>query len=206
MIQAVHRSRDSREHQRTASMADGSAVRVAARRVNIGEVAVSAQGAVLNTVLGSCVSVCLYDAARRTGGMNHILIPIASSDCCREARCGVQAMELLINELMKIGADRRRFVAKAFGGGNVIAGISSPTIGERNAAFVRQFLATERVPLIAQHMGGSEAIRLHFDTGSGQAAISTVGRSVLPGLVRDEDTYFHTGLAERFHIEEPTIF
>jgi chemotaxis receptor (MCP) glutamine deamidase CheD len=160
----------------------------------------------LHTVLGSCVAVCLYDPVLRLGGMNHILVPSAASDGCREARGGVQAMELLINKLMKLGGDRRRFAAKAFGGANVIPGFSSPTIGERNTEFVRQFLSTEKIPLLAERMGGSDAIKLRFATDTSRATVSIVGKSVLSALVRDEDHYFHTGFADRFHIEEPTIF
>lgn len=75
-----------------------------ARRVDIGEVAASGRPLRLQTVLGSCVSVCLYDPVPQTGGMNHILVPSSRSDCQCAARCGVQAMELLINALMNLGS------------------------------------------------------------------------------------------------------
>ncbi len=64
-------------------------------------------------------------------------------------------MELLINAIMKEGGDRRKLVAKAFGAGNVVASLQSPTIGEQNATFIRTFLATEGIPLVAQRLGGT---------------------------------------------------
>ena len=176
------------------------------QRVGIGEVAASATPVVLQAVLGSCVAVCLYDPALKIGGMNHILVPSsrAGRDCA--ARCGVQAMELLINAMMHLGADRRRFVAKAFGGANVLPNFTPPTVGELNAGFVRRFLATEKIPLLAERMGGNSAVQLRFDTASSKATVRAVSGAILPAIVREEDRYFHAGLCERFHVEEPIVF
>jgi chemotaxis protein CheD len=183
-----------------------TAPREAWQRVGIGELAASASPAVLHAVLGSCVSVCLYDPVEKIGGINHILISSAHPDCCFAARCGIQAMELLINAMMNLGADRRRFVAKAFGGANVLPNFKPPTVGELNARFVRKFLVTEKIPLLAERLGGTDAVRLSFDTGNGRARVHTVSGVKLPEIVREEDTYYHTDIADRFHIEEPTIF
>ncbi len=102
----------------------------------IGEVAASRTPVVLDTLLGSCVAVCMYDPVLRAGGMNHILLPK-----CRvgdiNPRCGIHAMELLINELIKLGGDRRRFVAKAFGGASMLHGVRMLPVGDGNARFVR---------------------------------------------------------------------
>lgn len=176
------------------------------QRVGIGELAASATPADLHAVLGSCVSVCLCDPVNRIGGMNHILIPSSRSDCHYAARCGVQAMELLINAMMHLGADRRRFTAKAFGGANMLPNFTPPTIGELNAEFVRRFLSTEKIPLLAERLGGVFAIQLSFNTGTSRAKIRTVSTSTLPAIIRDEDTYYRTGLTDRFNSEEPTIF
>jgi chemotaxis protein CheD len=176
------------------------------RRVGIGEVAGSRQPLRLETVLGSCVAVCLYDPVAKVGGMNHILVPSSHSDCSGTARCGVQAMELLINALMRIGADRRRLAAKAFGAGNVLPVFQTPTIGDLNAQFVRDFLATERIPLLAQRLGGWQAVRVFFHSHTGRAFVHTLDGSRLPKIVREEIAYYHTNLAERFPGEDPILF
>lgn len=175
-------------------------------RVGIGEVQASRNLQRLETILGSCVSVCLYDPARQVGGMNHILVPSSHADCQGTARCGVQAMELLINALMKLGADRRRLVAKAFGGANVLPVFQTPTVGELNARFVRQFLATERIPLLAERLGGNQGVRAIFHTHSGRAFVHTLDGSRLAKILRDEVSYYNTGPGERFPDEEPVVF
>lgn len=175
-------------------------------RVTIGEVVASLSPLRLRTLLGSCVAVCLYDPALSAGGMNHILAPISSgnSDCA--ARFGVQAMELLINALMNLGADRRRFVAKAFGGANVLPAFSNPTIGKLNVEFVREFLRTEGIPLVAERMGGELPVEVVFDTDSGRAFVRPVNASSLPSLVREETGWYNTTAQKRFKTEAPTIF
>ncbi|MFP5227352.1 MAG: chemotaxis protein CheD [Acidobacteriota bacterium] len=175
------------------------------RRVDIGDVAASAHPLRLHTVLGSCVAVCLWDPVAEAGGMNHILVPSSTSGACG-SRCGVHAMELLINAVMKAGGDRRRYVAKAFGAANVLPVFQTPTVGDLNARFVREFLGTERIPLIAERMGGNRAVRVVFHAHSGRAFVHSVDGSRLPEIVRDETAYFNTPAAERFPSEDPILF
>lgn len=176
------------------------------RRVGIGEVAASGHPLSLHTVLGSCVAVCLWDPVAEVGGMNHILIPSSSPDCRCGARCGIHAMELLINALMKEGGDRRRFVAKAFGAANVLPVFQTPTVGELNARFVRGFLSTEKIPLLAERMGGDRAVRVVFHARSGRAFVHTVDGSRLPEIVREETSWFNMPPAQRFPAQEPVLF
>ena len=154
----------------------------------IGEVAASQSPVVLDTLLGSCVAVCMYDPILRAGGMNYILLPKCKAGD-QSPRCGVHAMELLINELMKLGGEKKRFIAKAFGGANVLPGMKMPPVGDENAIFVRQFLATEKIPLVAARMGGNYAVRLYFHTDTGKAYVHTVDGSSLPRIIESESRY-----------------
>jgi chemotaxis protein CheD len=154
----------------------------------IGEVAASKLPLMMDTLLGSCVAVCMYDPILRAGGMNHILMPKCQVGDT-SSRCGVHAMELLINELMKLGGEKKRFIAKAFGGANVFPGMKMSPVGEGNALFVRQFLATEKIPLVAERMGGNHAVRLYFHTDTGKAYVHTVDGSSLPKIIKSEGCY-----------------
>jgi chemotaxis protein CheD len=110
---------------------------------------------VLVTVLGSCVAACVRDPATRVGGMNHFMLPEASSDesiTSRSTRYGVYAMEVLINDILRRGGRRERLQAKVVGGGRVLNGFSGATVGERNAAFVQRFLETEGIPVVGSDL------------------------------------------------------
>ena len=111
---------------------------------------------VLVTVLGSCVAACIRDRRTGLGGMNHFMLPDSGQDqnnpLGESARYGTYAMEVLINQLLKMGAKRGNFEAKVFGGGAVLRGFTVANIGERNAEFVLKFLDTEQIPVVAQDL------------------------------------------------------
>lgn len=173
--------------------------------LHIGEVAASQIPVVLDTLLGSCVAVCMYDPVLRAGGMNHILLPNCRVGD-RSPRCGIHAMELLINELMKLGGDRRRFIAKAFGGANVLSGIKLPPVGAGNAKFVREFLALEKIPLVAERLGGNHAVHLYFHTDTGKATVHTVDGSSLPKIIDGESSYSKSPCPDKPYYGEITLF
>lgn len=134
-----------------------------------GEFKVSrAPDTVLSTILGSCVAVCLWDEGVGLGGMNHFLLPFGPKAASSSPeRYGVHAMEILINALLKAGARRNRLQAKLFGGARMSATLSD--IGQSNARFAQQFLATEEIPCLAESLGGTSARRVLFRPATGQA-------------------------------------
>jgi chemotaxis protein CheD len=128
----------------------------------------------ITTVLGSCVSTCLWDPVQRIGGMNHFMLPgdqaSAASPSGVSGRLGVYAMELLINEMLRLGADRRRLVAKVFGGARVLQAFETLDVGAMNSSFVLEFLREEAITVQAQDLLGVSPRKLHFfpDTGKVQ--------------------------------------
>jgi chemotaxis protein CheD len=116
------------------------------------------------------------------------------------------AAVVLINELMKHGADRRRLVAKAFGGANVLRGLTKTAIGSDNATFVREFLSAERIPLIAERLGGKHPIEVHFYTDTGKAKVRCVNCAQCSSVVHAESSYWRAHLSDRNLSGEITLF
>ncbi|HTT99082.1 MAG TPA: hypothetical protein VMF58_13610 [Rhizomicrobium sp.] len=141
---------------------------------------------VLSTVLGSCIAACIRDRDRGIGGMNHFLLPDGGKDAKDAQRFGVNAMELLINALLKKGAARSSLEAKLFGGANVLAGLSD--VGSRNARFARQFLADEGIPLVGGDTGGTSPRRIKYWPVSGRASQLALGIAEAPSLGSQELT------------------
>ena len=133
-----------------------------------GEYFVHDEDILITTTLGSCIAACLWDRERRIGGMNHFMLSEGTGD---SGRYGSYAMELLINELMKRGASRMTLEAKVFGGGAVIAGMSSINVGERNTKFVIDYLQTERIPIVSRDVMEIYPRKVCFLPASGKAMV-----------------------------------
>jgi len=137
--------------------------------------------------------------------MNHILLPGGRYDQ-RTSRFGVNAMELLINKVMRCGGERQRLVAKAFGAGNILPGLRRPTCGDLNAAFVREYLSVERIPLLAQRLGGTHAVHVHFRTDNGKAVVHSVDGSRLSAVLKCEENYSDAHSADNNFTGDVTLF
>jgi chemotaxis protein CheD len=137
-----------------------------------GEFFVSRDDIVISTVLGSCVSACLWDRAAKVGGMNHFMLPgeeHGGTVNAASGRYGAFAMEQLINELIKRGARKGGIEAKVFGGGAVLRQFSTLNVGERNAQFVLDFLKTEGIRVLSQDLLDVHPRRVAFFPSSGRA-------------------------------------
>lgn len=141
-----------------------------------GEYFVSSDDLVIMTVLGSCISACIWDGRIRAGGMNHFMLPDGDS-ADGFGRYGSYAMELLINEMLKKGARRETMQAKVFGGAQVMAGFTTMNVGERNTKFVLDYLATERIPVMSQDVLDIHPRKVCFFPVTGKALVKRLAHS-----------------------------
>jgi chemotaxis protein CheD len=140
------------------------------------------------TVLGSCIGACIRDPRLRLGGMNHFMLPGNTSDDSSGAsvdmRYGQVAMERLINDLLAAGARRERLEVKLFGGANTLH--TGMRVGDRNVAFVRDFLAQERMAIAAADVGGSVGRRIRYQPFTGQVMRLKLGSTTARDLFSKE--------------------
>ena len=125
---------------------------------------------ILTAVLGSCVSITVYDPVSRIGGMNHFMLPVREADDSGpnsfDLRYGAHAIEVLINEILNTECTRDRIEVKVFGGANLI-GASRP-IGTMNVQFAEAYLAREGMSVVARDVGGHLPRRIEFSPLSGR--------------------------------------
>ncbi len=129
----------------------------------------------MRTLLGSCVAACLYDPVARVAGLNHFLLaapryarsmPFTATEA---GRYGIHAMELLINDMTKLGALRTRIRAKVFGGASVLGfgcDDNFMCVHEVNQRFIRDYLSAEKIPIISEDLGGVHGRVIHFHSNS----------------------------------------
>ncbi|HYP83230.1 chemoreceptor glutamine deamidase CheD [Variovorax sp.] len=152
---------------------------------------VTTNDTVLTTVLGSCVAACLIDIDSGVAGMNHFMLAEDGEGHVREAaesmRYGAYAMDVLLREVLRAGARRDRLRAKVFGGGAVLANMTTLNIGDRNADFVLRYLSAQRITVTAQDLRGPHARRVCFLPDSGKAIVRRLRGQAEIGHVHREE-------------------
>ncbi|GAB7026758.1 chemotaxis protein CheD [Geotalea toluenoxydans] len=165
-----------------------------------GEFHAAADATVISTLLGSCVSACLYDPIGKVIGMNHFLLsnrrysrdlPLYVSEA---GRYGIHAMELLINEMLKRGAQKRFLKAKVFGGANIMVSRESlgnfACVSEVNCRFIREFLKNENIDIVAEDLGKDHGRVIHFSNGDFAVYVRKIGQNRSQSLlIRDRDCW-----------------
>ena len=168
-----------------------------AAKILPGEYYATGRKMVLVTVLGSCVCACIRDKVSGIGGMNHFMLPDSGQDRSNplgdSARYGIYAMEVLINQLLKMGAKRSNFEAKVFGGGSVLRGFTVANIGERNAEFVLQFLKTEKIPVAAQDLLDIYPRKVYYFPSTGLVRVKKL-KQVHNDTIINRETEYNTRL------------
>lgn len=154
-----------------------------------GGVYLAQPGELVATLLGSCVSACIRDTKLGIGGMNHVMVPLERPDDRANARLvatayGAYAMEVLINELLKAGAQRSQLEVKIFGGGRMLRGMTD--IGSRNIDFVRHYLHVEGLKLVGEDVGGNAPRKILFAPDSGRVKVRRLTTSM--NRVVEEET------------------
>lgn len=145
-----------------------------AAKILPGEYYATARDMLLVTVLGSCVAACVRDPSSGIGGMNHFMLPEGGdphNPLSASARYGGYAMEMLINQLVKLGANRGRLEAKVFGGAAVLRGFTTVNVGEANSEFVIDYLRTERIRVVAQDLLGPHPRKVYYFPASGRVMV-----------------------------------
>jgi chemotaxis protein CheD len=159
---------------------------------------------VIATLLGSCISACLMDKKAGVSGMNHFLLPDTKDKdqsvfVSRSGLYGVNAMELLINKMMKFGASRSNLVAKVFGGGSVLGrtdGISK-VVTSKNIQFVEDYLKMENIPIINRDTGGLHGRKIFFFTAEGKVLMRKVQSTTVETSIETKEKDYKRKIEER---------
>ena len=147
--------------------------------VGIGDLQISKSPDILRTVLGSCVSICLYDTAARVAGMSHIMLPERKTEESSPMKYADTAIPMLIDEMLKAGAKRHALVAKISGGSMMFKVVENSLMGEigkRNIFKVKEILDSLNIPVKAEDTGGDFGRTIDFFASDGKLKVKSIGR------------------------------
>lgn len=140
---------------------------------------VSRDEILVSTVLGSCVSVCLFTRERTAGGIIHFSLPSAGQIIpdVDALKYGDLAIPMLVEKLRRVsGLGTDHFEAKIVGGAMELHGQKAPyPIGAENIEMARRVLAEYRIPIIGERVGGRAGQKVHFYSPSGRLQVAKVG-------------------------------
>jgi chemotaxis protein CheD len=134
-----------------------------------GKVFASSEPAAVTTIVGSGVAICLWDSESGVGGVDHFLLPQAPEDDLSNSKYGTTANEMLLRQVLHLGASVNCLKAKVFGGMQpaVKFGNSSQCLGSRNVEIALSFLTEKGIRLIEKQVGGTQGCKLVFNTDDG---------------------------------------
>jgi chemotaxis protein CheD len=153
-------------------------------KVGMADLKVTKHPGILTTLgLGSCIGICLYDPLTKVTGMAHIMLPDSTAirNNANPAKFADTAMNIMIEDMIKEGANKTRLIGKIAGGAQMFSFSSKNDmmkIGERNAEAVRAILKAFRIPLKADDTGGNFGRTIEFDSENGALLIKTIGHGI----------------------------
>jgi len=146
-----------------------------------GAIKVSRQPMEITTLLGSCISVCLWDSKLKYGGINHFMMPFWNGIGLASPKYGNIAIEKLVKNMINIGSEKKNLIAKVFGGAAVLnTNECIFNIGERNIDIQSSILKDEGIDVVAASVGGTLGRKLIFDTETGTVKMKYIKKSMNP--------------------------
>ncbi|WP_353682106.1 chemotaxis protein CheD [Tepidanaerobacter sp. EBM-49] len=131
--------------------------------------------------LGSCVGVTLYDNLTKVGGLAHVMLPDSTLSGKKDYNPGKfadTAIDVLIEEMLKLGASKNRMVSKIAGGAQMFQIKSENNImqiGKRNVEAVRNKLNQLNIRIVAEDVEGNYGRTIEFFCEDGRLAVRTIG-------------------------------
>jgi chemotaxis protein CheD len=125
--------------------------------------------------LGSCVGIAIWDSRIELGGVAHAMLPAydEGKDKVNASKYADSATFLMVDEMVEMGASRSNLKAKMAGGAQMFSFSNNDTlnIGQRNGESAKAALKKERIPLLAEELGGNKGRTIFFTPKDGAMRI-----------------------------------
>jgi chemotaxis protein CheD len=183
-----------------------------AAKILPGEFYVTRLNEIIVTVLGSCVSACIRDPIAGIGGMNHFMLPSGDKlwaglpenlDPLMFSRYGNFAMERMINTILKHGGSREHLEIKIFGGGSVLD--LAVDIGLQNIRFVKEYIRTEKLTLLAEDVGDRYPRKVYYFPESGKVRVMRL-RTLHNNTIIDREVIYREEIESREIVGKVELF
>jgi len=130
-----------------------------------GEFYMGEKSAVISTILGSCLSITMFNARLGIGGICHALLPNDS-----ELKKGKEfhfvdgSISYMLNEFEKTGIKRNEIEVKVFGGANINDTAHKKTVGQANIEAALTIISGNDLKVLTYDFGGTLGRKIIFYT------------------------------------------
>jgi len=146
-------------------------------QINIGQTYTTKEpDVVLNTLVGSCISVCMVDKTNGVYGINHFMLPGSNHKHNKDPKYGAYATDLLIEQMVEKGADRKHMEARVFGAGKVIDQ-DIFEVGTNNANFILKYLGTLKIPIVHSDLGGDYGRNILYFCNTSEVVVHKIANN-----------------------------
>ncbi|HOO31699.1 MAG TPA: chemotaxis protein CheD [Thermotogota bacterium] len=144
-----------------------------------GYVFVSEEPYLIHTVLGSCVSIAVWDRNKKFGGMNHFVLPEA--DAKPNGRYGNVSIPYLFHMMQNIHSEKKHWDIHLLGGASNVSMKSA--VGSLNVDFALNWLEKNHYAISSRDLGGSLGRKVIFNTETGELLVYKIKK------IRESDWY-----------------
>lgn len=148
--------------------------------LNPGEVFVTNENIIIETVLGSCVAVAIWDSVNKIGGMNHVVLSgINVKNNGSNTKFAYGAMNAVANQMVKLGSQKAQWKAYIIGGAKQFDN-ANYKVGDDNVEMVKRWLKHHNVPIKMQDVAGNFGRVIKFEPAVGRLNINYIKKTLLP--------------------------
>ena len=132
----------------------------------------------LETLLGSCVGIAIWERKSKLGALAHIVLPKNPGTASTPGKFADTAISDMKQKLVARGANPRRLTAKIAGGATMFGPATAQDIGKRNCEAVLEYLRKAEISVLAQHIGGEQGRQVRFSTSDGSLSVKIARKQV----------------------------
>jgi chemotaxis protein CheD len=173
--------------------------------INLAEYFVTEEDLIIHTILGSCISVCLFIPDYNITGMNHFMLPSnpLNNVSLKPGQYGINSMELLFSEFVKKGISIKSLKAKVYGGGNITMVNNENNIGSNNIKFIFDFLKTEGIPVMEKDVGGFAGRKIIYFTRTHEVKVIMMKKTI---KIKSAEEMYQRELKKKIESEPDITF
>ncbi len=143
-----------------------------------GEIFSSKKPHIVDTILGSCIAIFLWDPLMLCASINHYMLPSGNKESSTSYKYGNVAIPEIIHRMMKMGSTKNNIQAKIFGGSEIAHSNSAFNIGRRNIVLAQDLLKMEQIPIVSFSVGGPHGRKVIFNSTTGEVLISYIKQDI----------------------------